>query len=132
MRDELVEEMKAKVTANCGMTLDVNDVKEILAELASPEAVQSAARGVDTIAASIPPEPEEVDEEAEVEHVEHAETEQKGPLPEGFPGRHALAGAGINTFAQLRKARASKEGLTGLTGIGDATAKAIEEELDVN
>lgn len=58
IRAELIEEMKAKVTANCGMTLDVGDVKEILAELTSPETVQSVALGVETIAASIPPEPE--------------------------------------------------------------------------
>lgn len=119
MRSELIEDMKAKVTANCGMTLTVDEVKEVLAELASPEAVQSAALGVETIAASIPPETE----------IEPVTVEQNGPLPETFPGRHVLAGAGINTFAQLRKARDSKEGLTGLTGIGDATAAAIEKEL---
>lgn len=136
MREELVEEMKAKVAANCGMTLGVDQVKEVLAELTSAETVQSAALGAETIAASIPPKTNEVEAAilAEAHTLEFTPMiqEKSGPLPESFPGRHALAGAGINTFAQVRKARDSKEGLTGLTGIGDATATAIEEALNVS
>lgn len=53
----------------------------------------------------------------------------EGRLPEGFPSRQALAGAGINTFSQLRKARDAEGGLTAVTGIGDASAAKIEEAL---
>ena len=49
----------------------------------------------------------------------------KGKLPEDFPGHAALAEAGINTYAQLRKAG----DVTEVSGIGPATAKKITEAL---
>ncbi len=54
---------------------------------------------------------------------------KQGKLPEDFPGRVALGEANINTFAQARKQRDSKDGLTGVPGIGAATATKIEEAL---
>lgn len=143
MNADLIEEMKAKITANCGMALTADETKEVLAALTSPETVQESALGVSTVAASIVPSDAEraimeaahsvefapmIAEETE-EESEEPKPEQKGPLPDDFPGRAALAGAGINTFAQLHKARDSKEGLTGLTGVGEATATKIEEAL---
>lgn len=128
IRIELIEEMKAKVSANCGMALTLDETKEVLAALTSPEVVQAAAPGAASIAGGIA---DLVAGAGAVQVVTDKPTaEQKGPLPEDFPGRAALAGAGINTFAQLRKARDSKEGLTGVTGVGAATAAAIEEALN--
>ena len=57
-----------------------------------------------------------------------ADTEDKalsGPLPDDFPGRSALADAGINTYAQLRKV----DDVTDLPGVGPATAAKIAEAL---
>ncbi len=54
---------------------------------------------------------------------------KQGHLPDDFPGRAALAEADINTYAQTRKQRDSEEGLTGVPGIGKATATKIEERL---
>lgn len=51
--------------------------------------------------------------------------EQKGHLPEDFPGYAALAEAGINTYGQLRKL----EDVTTVPGIGPATAEKIKEAL---
>lgn len=51
--------------------------------------------------------------------------EQKGHLPEDFPGYAALAEAGINTYGQLRKI----EDVTSVPGIGPATAEKIAEAL---
>lgn len=71
---------------------------------------------------------------AEAESTEEAPTEVgvvevpedlKGKLPEDFPGHAALAEAGINTYAQLRKAG----DVTEVAGIGPATAKKIAEAL---
>lgn len=131
--DDLIEEMKAKVTANCGMTMTVEETKEILAALTSPEAVAESAPGVEAKKETLPPELPAVEPDAEpvIEDDPPAEDipEKKGALPDDFPGRNALAGAGINTFTQARKARDSKEGLTGIAGVGDATARSIEEAL---
>lgn len=49
-----------------------------------------------------------------------------GPLPDGFPGRAKLADAGINTYAQVRKA---EDGLEQIEGIGPQTATQIREAL---
>mgnify|MGYP003577716263 CR=1 FL=1 len=77
-----------------------------------------------------------VDEPKEVETVEAEEKpvgeievpeELKGKLPEDFPGHAALSEAGINTFAQLRKAG----DVTEISGIGPATAAKIAERLAV-
>lgn len=48
-----------------------------------------------------------------------------GPLPDDFPGRSALADAGINTYAQLRAAG----DVTEIAGIGAATDAKITEAL---
>lgn len=128
MLTNLIEEMKAKIAASVGMSLTFDETKEVLAALTSPETVAASAQGIEAKQETLPVAVSEPAESTETEPAEVAE--QKGPLPEDFPGRHALAGAGINTFAQVRKARDSKEGLTGLTGVGDATAKAIEEALN--
>lgn len=50
---------------------------------------------------------------------------KSGRLPDDFPGRTALEGAGINTFAQLRKAD-----LTNVSGVGAATQAKIEAALN--
>lgn len=120
MLTEIFEEMKAKIAANCGMSLTLEETKEVLAALTSSAVVAASAPGVEAKKETLPPDESEGAEEV---------VEQKGPLPEDFPGRAALADAGINTFAQARKARDSEEGLTGITGVGDVTAKAIEEAL---
>lgn len=130
MSNDFIEELKAKVTANCGMALTPAEAKELLGLLTSPETVAASAPGVEAKKETLPA------EDAKIVHPEDfgAKTsvteEKKGPLPDNFPGRAALAGAGINTFAQARKARDSEEGLTGITGVGDATAKAIKEALN--
>jgi hypothetical protein len=50
----------------------------------------------------------------------------KGALPDDFPGRSALSDAGVNTYAQLRKAG----DVTALPGIGSATEAKIAAALD--
>lgn len=50
----------------------------------------------------------------------------KGQLPDDFPGRAKLADAGINTYAQARKA---EEGLEQIEGIGPQTATQIRAAL---
>lgn len=49
-----------------------------------------------------------------------------GPLPDDFPGRTNLAKAGINTYAQARKA---EDGLEQIEGIEPQTATQIREAL---
>lgn len=49
----------------------------------------------------------------------------KGSLPDDFPGRAALADAGVNTFTQLRKFG----DVTEIAGIGPATAEKIATAL---
>lgn len=49
------------------------------------------------------------------------------PIPGNFPGAKPLADAGITIFPQL--AGKTLEELTAITGIGQATAKAIIAEL---
>lgn len=122
MLNDLIEEMRAKIAASCGMALTLEETKEVLAALAltSPDVVAASAPGVEAKKETLP---EPVPEEEEA-------TEKKGSLPDDFPGRAALAGAGINTFAQARKARDSEEGLTGIIGVGDVTAEAIKEALN--
>lgn len=120
MLNDLIEEMKAKIAANCGMALTLEETKEVLAALTSPAVVVASAPGVEAKKETLP---EPVPEEEET-------AEKNGLLPDDFPGRTALAGAGINTFAQARKARDSEEGLTGIVGVGEVTAKAIEEALN--
>lgn len=55
---------------------------------------------------------------------------QKGPLPEDFPGRTALEGAGINTYNQLRKAREHEDWPKNVPGVGQATADKIDAALN--
>jgi predicted flap endonuclease-1-like 5' DNA nuclease len=50
----------------------------------------------------------------------------KGRLPDDFPGRTALAEAGVNTYNQLSK---YADDYTQIPGIGPATAEKITEEL---
>ena len=50
---------------------------------------------------------------------------KKGKLPDDFPGHTALSEAGINTYAQLRRAG----DVTEIPGIGPATAEKIAAEL---
>lgn len=50
----------------------------------------------------------------------------QGKLPEGFPGLAALEAAGITTYAGVRNAGE----LTSIPGIGDATAKSIDEAME--
>jgi len=134
MLTDLIEEMKAKVSANCGMLMSVEEVKEVLAALTSPAEVRAAALGVEAKKETLPPAEDESVADGDLASDDEPDPSdepqpKKGPLPDDFPGRAALAGAAINTFAQVRKARDSKEGLKGITGIGDATANAIEEAL---
>jgi len=74
--------------------------------------------------AYVPPEAETKAEEPAPGEIEVPE-DLKGKLPEDFPGHAALAEAGINTYAQLRKAG----DVTEVSGIGPATAKKIAEAL---
>lgn len=48
------------------------------------------------------------------------------PLPDTFPGKQALAEAGITTYEQVR----ALDDLTKIAGIGAATAAKIEEALE--
>jgi len=64
-------------------------------------------------------------EDVEKKEVEIEEGPKKGKLPDDFPGHSALAGNGITTYAQLRKAG----DVTSLTGIGPATAEKIAAAL---
>jgi hypothetical protein len=50
----------------------------------------------------------------------------RGQLPEDFPGKAALAEAGINTYGQLRKYTGD---LTEISGIGPATAEKIKDAI---
>lgn len=122
--NEIIEEMKAKVTDNCGMSLTAEEVKTILAALTSPAVAQENAAGVAAIAATVPP-------ESAIESADLIEetAEPKGKLPDTFPGHAVLSAAGINTYAQLRKQMQSKDGLTAIPGVGDTTAERIEEAL---
>lgn len=54
---------------------------------------------------------------------EETKTELKGPLPEDFPGRAALAEAGITSYGKLRRYKGE---LTEIDGIGAATAEKIK------
>ena len=51
---------------------------------------------------------------------------RRGPLPDDFPGRAALAEAGVNTYGQLRRV----SDLTAIPGIGKATAEKITAAAD--
>jgi len=52
--------------------------------------------------------------------------ELRGQLPEDFPGKAALAEAGINTYGQLRKYTGD---FTDIAGIGPATAEKIKDAI---
>jgi hypothetical protein len=102
--------------------MDADQVKE----------VYDAVKPVDEPEAEPEVAPEPVAELVKFEDEEPAQVDtapKPGKLPEDFPGHQALADAGINTFARARKQRDSKDGLTGVPGIGDATATKIEEAL---
>jgi hypothetical protein len=53
---------------------------------------------------------------------------QQGELPEGFPGKSALAKAEVHTFAGVRK-HVKAGTLTDIKGIGDPTAADIADAL---
>lgn len=98
-------ELLAKAEGNLPMTLTAEEVRQVVGLFPKAE----------------PP--------AEVAPVEDEPAKPKqGNLPDDFPGRAALADAGINTFAQVRKQR-DGEGLTAVAGIGEATARKIDEAL---
>lgn len=54
-----------------------------------------------------------------------AKPDLKGPLPDDFPGRAALADAGITSYGKLRRV----DDLTSIAGIGDVTAGEIKAAL---
>jgi hypothetical protein len=64
--------------------------------------------------------------EGEAAGDEDSASTKRGKLPEDFPGRAALEEAGITSYGKLRAVK----DLTELPGIGDATAKKIEEALN--
>lgn len=104
-------------------------VAEVAVE-AAEEAPANPDHGFEQVV-DIDPEPIVNDADQSVATIAKSEPEppKQGKLPEDFPGHAALAEAGINTFAQARKQRDSKDGLTGVAGIGEATAAKIEEAL---
>lgn len=66
--------------------------------------------------------------DANVSQAQAPPKELKGPLPEDFPGRAALADADVNTYHQLRK-RIEAGTLTLIPHVGPALAAKIEARL---
>ena len=133
MINEIIDEMKAKMSARCGMNLTAEETREVLTALTSAAEVQASLRAVEFVPSdeiAVSEEPEAKSEVAEISEVaEPPKEELKGHLPQTFPGFDALAEAGINTYHQVRKQRDSEEGLIAVAGIGPATAAHIEEAL---
>lgn len=129
MNSELLAEMKAKRDERLPMTLDHEQLKEVLSALESPVIYPQSFGAVGESEVVLPDEaPKEEEEETESPVDVAPSGPKQGKLPEDFPGRALLADAGINTFAQARKQR-DGEGLTAVAGVGPATAQKIEEAL---
>lgn len=54
MLTNLIEEMKAKIAANCGMAMTLEETKAVLAALTSPDVVVASAQGVEAKKETLP------------------------------------------------------------------------------
>jgi hypothetical protein len=90
-------------------------------------AVLEEIKGLRADLATVPPAPDGLDQLREPETAVSAP--DPAPLPDDFPGRAALAAAGIDTFEDLPR---TGDGLTAVSGIGTVTANQILTWLATN